>query len=150
MFSFRCVSCDEEHKGMPTFGWRYPIQYLDVPESERQSRCVSTSDTCVIDKKFFFVRGCIEIPVVDEEEPFAWGTWASLSEKHFLHFQELFGVPKRSHFGPFVGWLSSYIWLYPDTINLKTHVHLRDDGIGPYIELEPADHRKGPVNHVLS
>jgi hypothetical protein len=29
---------------------------------------------------------------------------------------------------------------YPDTINLKTRIHLRDDGIRPLIELEPTDH----------
>ena len=125
---------------MPTFGWNYPIHYLDVPESERQTRCVLTSDTCAIDGKSFFVRGCIEIPVAGEEEAFAWGVWTSLSEKHFLHFQELYDVPKRSHHGPFFGWLSSHIWLYPDTVNLKTQVHLRDDGTRPYIELEPTQH----------
>ena len=30
--------------------------------------------------------------------------------------------------------------LYPSTENLKTRVHLRDDGARPYIELEPTDH----------
>ena len=30
--------------------------------------------------------------------------------------------------------------LYPSTENLKTRVHLRDDGVRPYIELEPTDH----------
>ena len=29
---------------------------------------------------------------------------------------------------------------YPETKNLKTMVHLRDDGIRPYIELEPTEH----------
>ena len=50
----------------------------------------------------------------------------SLNEKHFFHFQELLAVTKRSHHGPFFGWLSSQIRIYPDTMNLKTQVHLRD------------------------
>ena len=29
---------------------------------------------------------------------------------------------------------------YPETMNLKTRVHLRDQGIRPFIELEPTDH----------
>jgi hypothetical protein len=32
------------------------------------------------------------------------------------------------------------IWLYPDTLNLKTMVHLRDGGIRPFVELEPTEH----------
>jgi hypothetical protein len=30
--------------------------------------------------------------------------------------------------------------LYSDTFNLRTRVHLRDDGLRPFIELEPTDH----------
>ncbi|WP_425517552.1 DUF2199 domain-containing protein [Paenibacillus agaridevorans] len=30
---------------------------------------------------------------------------------------------------------------YPDTLNLKARVHLRADGLRPYIEMEPTDHR---------
>ncbi len=41
---------------------------------------------------------------------------------------------------PFFGWLQSHIWIYPETINLKTMVHLRNNGIRPYVELEPTAH----------
>jgi hypothetical protein len=51
-----------------------------------------------------------------------------------------FGERRRSHIGPFFRWLSAELPLYPRTENLKTRVHLRDDGIRPYIELEPTDH----------
>lgn len=29
-----------------------------------------TDDTCIMDDEHFFVRGCIEIPVIDSPEPF--------------------------------------------------------------------------------
>jgi hypothetical protein len=29
---------------------------------------------------------------------------------------------------------------YPDTLNLKAHVHNRELGVVPFIELEPTDH----------
>lgn len=140
MFSFRCRNCSKLHEGIPAFVWDYPLQYLQVPEGERPHRCSLTSDTCVIDDDAFFVRGCLEIPVIGEEQTFSWGVWTSLSEKNFRHFLELFAEPKRSQHGPFFGWLCSHIWLYPDTVNLKTMVHLRDGGIRPFIELEPTDH----------
>jgi hypothetical protein len=86
------------------------------------------------------VRGCIEIPVHGADEPFVWGVWVSLSESSFKAWKDTYSLKLRSHIGPFFGWLSAAIQPYPDTINLKTRVHLRDDGIRPFIELEPTDH----------
>jgi hypothetical protein len=140
VFAFRCHSCGKVHEGIPSFGWDYPLQHLEVPEDQRSRRCVLTSDTCVIDDDAFFVRGCLEIPVIGDEQAFSWGVWTSLSEKNFLLFEGLREEPKRAQHGPFFGWLCSHIWLYPDTLNLKTKVHVRDDGIRPFVELEPTDH----------
>ena len=141
MVSFKCNSCGEVHEGIPTFGWNYPVQYMSVPKEERAKRISLGSDDCVIDDKYFFVRGCLEIPVIGEQEPFVWSVWVSLSEPSFNQFAQFFGVEHRSHIGPFFGWLSSDIWLYPtQTLNLKTQVHLRDNKIRPYIELEKTDH----------
>lgn len=140
MFAFQCSSCGQTHEGIPSFGWDYPLQFLEVPKDQRARRCFLTSDTCVIDDEFFFIRGCLEIPVIGDRNPFSWGVWTSLSAKHFRHFEELLDDTKRSHHGPFFGWLCSHIRLYPETLNLKTMVHLRDNGIRPFVELEPTGH----------
>lgn len=125
---------------MPSFGAHAPLSYYGVPEEERARRCDLGSDDCVIDKQQYFVRGCIEIPVQGETESFSWGVWVSLSEANFLLWLKYFGEEKRSQVGPFFGWLNAWLKPYPDTIGLKTMVHLRDDGIRPYVELEPTDH----------
>ena len=52
---------------------------------------------------------------------------------------EIWDAPDCPKAGPFFGWLSSALKVYPDTFNLKTHVHLRADLI-PLVELEPTDH----------
>src|SRR5262245_25845597 len=140
MFRFKCTSCHQWHKGMPTFGADAPLYYYSVPAEERGRRCSLDSDTCVVDDEFFFVRGCLDIPVIGEEEPFSWGVWVSLRKENFLIFMRCLKEPERSHIGPFVGWLSAALPLYPDTENLKTRAHLRDNGIRPYIEVEPTDH----------
>jgi hypothetical protein len=111
-----------------------------VPKGERESRTFLTSDTCVIDDEAFFVRGCLELPVVGYDDILSFGVWVSLSRENFNKFEKLFGVPHRSCEGPFFGWLSVPLPTYPDTMNLKTHVNLRDDGIRPLIELEPTNH----------
>jgi hypothetical protein len=79
MFSFKCASCGEVHEGMPSFGAHAPLTYYDVPQEEREHRCDLGSDDCVVDEEFFFVRGCIEIPVIGETEPFSWGVVKTLS-----------------------------------------------------------------------
>lgn len=140
MFRFKCASCDEWHEGMPGFGASAPLYYYAIPEADRVGRCDLTADTCVIDQEFFFVRGCIEIPVDGTDEPFIWGVWVSLNREHFEEFLALQDAPSRATYGPYFGWLSASLKTYPDTENLKTMVHLRDDGLRPYIELEPTDH----------
>jgi hypothetical protein len=106
----------------------------------RQVRCVLGSDDCVIDGNEFFVRGCIEIRVHGEDDPLSWGVWVSLSEASYKQWADSFHLKKRSHLGPFFGWLNAWLKPYPETMNLKTRVHLRDDGVRPYIELEPTEH----------
>lgn len=140
MFSFTCTTCGKVHEGMPSFGADAPLSYYNVPEEERARRCALGSDDCVVDGKFFFVRGCIEIPVIGETEPFSWGVWVSLSEASFAEWVASYDVAERAHIGPFFGWLNAWLPPYPDTVGLKTMVHLRNDGIRPYIELEPTDH----------
>lgn len=140
MFRFKCAECEEWHEGMPSFGTSAPSLYNSIPESEREERCHLTSDTCIVDDEFFFVRGCIEIPVIGTAEPFIWGAWVSLSNKSFDEFLSTFDEPIRSEFGPYFGWLSTELPLYPSSQNLKTHLHLRDQGVRPLIELEPSDH----------
>jgi hypothetical protein len=140
MFRFKCACCDEWHEGMPSFGTTAPDNYFYIPEAELPGRCELTSDTCVIDDEDFFVRGCIEIPVKGAEEPFQWGAWVSLSRQNFQKFVELLDSPIRAHHGPYFGWLSVDIGIYPCTANLKTMVHLRDNGMRPSIQLEPTDH----------
>ena len=140
MFRFKCQSCDEWHEGMPGFGADAPLYFDAVPADERDRRCILDSDTCVIDDEFFFVRGCLEIPVHGTDEPFIWGVWLSLSRSSFDQFIAHLDQTKRAHVGPFFGWLSAELALYPSTENLRTRVHLRDNGVRPWIELEPTEH----------
>ncbi|MEJ5125528.1 DUF2199 domain-containing protein [Comamonas sp. MYb21] len=139
-FEFLCASCGEVHQGMPSFGVLTPFSYDDISPNERAMRCTLSTDTCTVDGRFFFVRACLEIPVQGEPEPFSWGVWVSLSAESYNQWLEFEFIDKRSHIGPFFGWLNTDLMPYPDTLNLKTRVHLRDDGIRPFIELEPTEH----------
>jgi hypothetical protein len=125
---------------MPSFGWDYPVQYLLIPERERGHRVELRSDACIIDERWFFVRGCLEIPVHDHHEPFSWGVWCSLSRDNFLRCTELFDQMDRVPDESFFGWLCSAIPCYPDTQQLKTMVRVRAWPTRPFVELEPTEH----------
>jgi hypothetical protein len=142
MFEFKCASCQEIHRGIPTFAAEYPDYLATLPKTQRENSVHLDSDHCVINNEFYFVRGSIEIPVHGyPDEPFIWGVWVSLSLKSYQEWVSCFNEEKRTHIGPFFGWLSVDLWPYPEScLNLKTRVHLRDNGIRPYIELEPTNH----------
>ncbi|MGG3452303.1 DUF2199 domain-containing protein [Domibacillus aminovorans] len=139
---YLCNYCGKYHDELPmSYGSPVPEYYYDVPTDEQESRIEMNEDMYIIDDKYFFVRGCIEIPVVDGEEPFIWDVWVSLSEMNFdktIDYWEVRG--REQELEPMFGWLSTSIPCYPETIDLKTMVHTRSVGMRPYIELEPTEH----------
>ena len=140
-FEYACSVCGEVHRGMPSFGAPFPELVMHVPEVEREQRVITSSDDCVVDNQWFFVRGTIEIAVHGYAEPFAWLAWVSLSAANYAPFVQYRETEIRSHIGPFFGWLSSEFPVYGETcLNLKTMVHLRDNWLRPRIEVEPTAH----------
>ena len=137
---YTCISCGKLHEGTPSLGAAAPLYYYSVPEAERPTRCRLEREICVIDDEFFFLRGCLEVPIRGQPEPFIWGLWTSLSRRSFDIVLELFDEDHRSHVGPFFGWLSASLKGYPETENLKALVHLRDGERRPFIELEATQH----------
>ncbi len=136
---YTCSCCGEYHEELPTsYGNPAPVYYYSVADGERQDRFELDEDLCIMDKQHFFIRGCIEIPIIGTEEHLIWGVWVSLSEANFNKTKELWD--KQELLEPMYGWLSTALPCYPDTVNLKTRVQPRPNGIRPYIELEPTDH----------
>lgn len=115
-----------------------PDPWLAIPPDERERRATLDSDLCSIDDEHFFIRGLLEIPLLDAGETFGIGVWVSQKRENFLAYVEKFD--DSAGIGPFFGWLSNRLPLYPDTTNLKTLAHFRDSRLRPSIELEPTDH----------
>jgi hypothetical protein len=139
-YQWSCKCCGRQHDELP-LDWtaKAPDHYLAIPEAERTARTQLSKDFCRIDDNAFYVRGAIEIPIVGRSDTLAWGVWASVSAASAKTIWEVWDAPDCASTGPFFGWLSSALRLYPDTFNLKTYVHLRAEFI-PLIELEPTDH----------
>lgn len=136
--SYRCSICAELHEDIPDIGADKPDHYFSVPDEERDKRIELTPDTCIIDHEDFFLRGVIEIPILDHPQTFGFGVWVSQKRENFYTYLNNYD---SSEIGPFFGWLCTRIAYYEvDTLTLKTSVHFRIGGQRPGIELEPTDH----------
>ena len=138
---FHCRRCGAWHDELPlSYAADAPALWYQLAEEERAQRAVLTSDQCVIDGRYFFLRGCVELPGVDGAGPFVWGAWVSVSEPSFAHITERWTTPGREHDPPCFGWFNTELPGYPTTLSLKTMVHQRPVGERPWIDLEPTDH----------
>jgi hypothetical protein len=139
--NWTCRCCGKQFSTLPlSFAATAPDSWFAIPAAERQKRALLTSDQCILDNKYFFVRGCLEIPIVARSESFDWGLWVSLSQASFEHVNNLRDTNVRKTEPSLFGWLCNELSIYPQTFGLKTKVHLRSGGQRPFIELEPTAH----------
>ena len=144
-YVWTCRDCGKQHRGLPLdHAYRAPDDWFRLPENEREQRTDFDhldTDTCCIDRRDFFVRGVIEIPIIGMNEIFRWGVWSSLSKDSFKRVLELWDAEVIAD-PPYLGSLSNELplSLYPSTLNLKLLIHLTTDGTRPRFEIEPTDH----------
>jgi len=137
---FRCNRCREWHQDLPlAYGADAPELWYLVSDAQRANSELS-SDQCVIDGQYFFIRGCIELQVRDGPGPFVWEVWVSLSERSFRRTCELWTTPGREAEPPCFGWLNTQLPGYPPVLQVKTMVHTRPVGERPWVEVEPGGH----------
>ncbi|MGW6189294.1 DUF2199 domain-containing protein [Bacillus cereus] len=123
-----------------SYGSDAPYHYYEVEPYERDNRFELTSDLCIMDDEYYFIRGCLEIPILEGDENFIWDVWVSISKESYQKVVEEWNNKGRENASPYFGWLSTLIPGYPETLNLKTNVHIREIGYRPFIELEPTMH----------
>jgi hypothetical protein len=143
-YRWTCACCNKQFDSLPLdYGFRAPDHWLALSDEERQKLGRITDDVCLIDTeegRQIFIRGCLEIPIVDHDDLFTWGVWTSVSEKSYARILELWNSPVSEDEPPLFGWLCNNISQYPDTLSLKTNLHLRDHGLRPAITLSRTDH----------
>jgi len=137
---FTCTCCGDHHPELPM---NYTAEAPAVwdPAFVGADDCMLSSDQCVILGQHYFVKGLIEIPVIDTDDVFSWGVWVSLSHENFPRAADPWDRLGRKAEKPYFGWLTTELQVYSTTtLNLKTHVHTRPIGERPYVELEPTEH----------
>ena len=136
-----CSSCSALHTELPLdFASPTPRSYDLLPAAERDVRAVLTSDTCVIDGAEWYVRGVIEIVILDLPARWRWGVWVSLSEASYARYQALRDSDEGVRAEPMFGWLNTRLPFYPHTDGLATNVRLRSANLRPYVEFHAVEH----------
>jgi hypothetical protein len=140
--SYICATCGESHEGLPfSFAADFPDMYANLSREEQESRAVVSSDQCIIEEKWFFLRGCLEIPIIGQSEPFLWGVWASIHEEVFDEISDSWELQGRENTkGPFKGRLANAIQDYSETLNLKLKIVIQPAGTRPLFYIEESDH----------
>jgi hypothetical protein len=135
--SYSCSICGENHEGAPlSWGPDAPDMWVGLPSVGREKRGEVGTDQAMIDEKHFFIRGRLEIPVIDTADPFAWLVWVEVAVHDFRHMSERWMVKGREKTAPYTGRLANNLGVYSDpTLGLQVKIHTRPVGDRPYIEV---------------
>jgi hypothetical protein len=140
-YAWTCSCCGKSFATLPlAYGFVAPPNWLGLPEAERASRAKLTDDICTIDDTEYYVRGCLEIPIVDNSENLVWGVWVSVSEESLRYILARWDAPIAEDEPPRFGWLCTWITGYPEPRGIRCNLFLRSGNLRPRIMLEPTDY----------
>lgn len=148
--SFICSTCGKRHEGLPMdLAQDEPFYWQHRDEAHNDANKLA-GDWCFVyveNEPHYFVRGIVEIPIIDSTETFNYGLWASLSETNFKRYMQVYGTDAELEKPAYFGWLSSSLKGYPETLSLKTNVHLQGGKYRPKIVLEHTEHPLAQEQH---
>jgi hypothetical protein len=107
--TWKCATCGNSHVGVPMcFAAEFRDMYANMQREERDTRALIGSDQCVIDQQWFFLRGCLEVPILGSEELFVWGLWVSVKEEDYDEVSDFWTLEGREKLhGPYKGRLAN-------------------------------------------
>ncbi|MES2776534.1 MAG: DUF2199 domain-containing protein, partial [Bacteroidota bacterium] len=140
-FGYYCSQCGEFHEDIPmAYGSEGPLLYFLIPEDQREERCVITSDQCIIDEKHFYIRGCLELTVEDNNDCFQWNLWVEVSRPDYDRISEVWDDENRILEPPYDGEIATQLEPYPQTSGLTVKIITQKVGVAPKLELPESNH----------
>ena len=141
---FTCAVCGETHAGETRdirLALPEPIFVLD--EDARERRAWVGEDSAVLQSpggERFFVRALLELPLVDEDGYFGYGTWIEVGHQDFDELGRLWHDEEGWRSDPFEGTLANELSPYAATEGLPVRIQLRDVQLLPLVELADGEH----------
>lgn len=142
-----CASCDDLHTGIIDLAYDWPCHWNGDKTIHPNRKLtldaenILTEDFCIMHGDLFFVRCIALFPLQGfDDANFGIGLWSSLSKQNFQIYVENFDSDEQDHLGPWFGWLSNSVGLYPETLSLKLQVYPQNNRQRPQVVIEPTDH----------
>jgi hypothetical protein len=106
-----------------------------IPQPERDVLANYSQDFCQFGDRYF-IRGILEIPLVERGDTFAWGVWAEVDRDSFDRYYELFDADASAE-PPMKGTLANTLPGSEDAANEQFDIHFGSDNDRPHFALHP-------------
>jgi hypothetical protein len=104
---------------------------MRIHPREREARVDLHSDVAVLDKKHFFIRASMLVPIKGTEDHFVWGLWAEVSQDDFFAYCE--SAEKGIVSGTYRGTLANSLPFYQDCLGIPVSVELQPENQIPQL-----------------
>jgi len=105
-----CANCGIEHAGLMDLAAFAPdpwphIEAYEPNSALRMEGDFLSEDFCVLQGRYFMVRGVLQLPIHGVAEKFGFGCWSTLSRENFDKYVEGFDAGEYTDWGPWSGYL---------------------------------------------
>ncbi len=140
-YHWTCICCGKTFDTLcMDYAYDGPRNWYALTDEEKAKRAKKDSNLCSIDDREFYVRGCLEIPIVGRVEKLVYGVWVSVSLESFRYILDHWDgiIPEGDP--PRFGWLMNHVEGYPEPGEIRCHIHIRANNQRPLILLEPTSY----------
>jgi hypothetical protein len=134
---YTCRICGDVHPAL-TLSWGpdAPDLWARIPKDQREQRGEINADQCLIFDEHFFIRGRLEIQILDTKDVFAWLVWAEVSKADFEDMSSRWDAPGREEVPPYDARLANRLPIFsPNTFDLPVQLLTRPVGQRPLVRV---------------
>lgn len=136
---FVCSVCGEFHaERMLDIRLSLPDPIFALDDEERDARAWLADDFAVLDEDRFFVRGLLELPILELGSRFGYGTWVEVGGDEFRQLLEHWQDPDQ--FAPVKGTVANELAPYVGTEGLPATLSPVSVDTLPSVTLDDAAH----------
>jgi hypothetical protein len=136
---FVCSVCGEFHaERMLDVRLSLPDPIFALDDEERDARAWLADDFAVLDEERFFVRGLLELPILELGSRFGYGTWVEIGGDEFRQLLEHWQDPDQ--FAPVKGTVANELAPYVGTEGLRATLSPVSVDTLPSVTLDDAAH----------
>ncbi len=136
---FVCSVCGEFHaERMLDIRLSLPDPIFALDDEERDARAWLADDFAVLDEERFFVRGLLELPILELGSRFGYGTWVEVAGYEFQQLLEHWQDPDQ--FAPVKGTVANELAPYVGTEGLRATLSPVSVDTLPSVTLDDAAH----------